>query len=132
MRHRFVVVTVRGMSMTPSYRDGDRLLIHRATRPARGRVLVIEQPPARNPGRNLRYRAARARQRGRPPLADQAVVAALPGDPVPQPLLKASAPPHPAPVPQGHLVLLGDNPRTQRRLTGTSASTPPSGSWEQW
>ncbi|MFI0790866.1 S26 family signal peptidase [Streptomyces lydicus] len=110
LRHRFIVVTVRGMSMAPSYRDGDRVLVYRTTRPARGRVLVVEQPPARNrwPKPPLPRRAGPGKAGGRHWLIKR--VAALPGDPVPQPLLRATAPPRPGPVPQGHLVLLGDNP----------------------
>lgn len=110
LRRRFVVVTVRGTSMAPSYRDGDRVLVHRTTRLARGRVLVVEQPPVRSrwPKRPLPRRAGPGEAGGRHWLIKR--VAALPGDPVPEPLLRTSTPTRPGPVPEGHLVLLGDNP----------------------
>ncbi|WP_344326092.1 S26 family signal peptidase [Streptomyces macrosporus] len=43
-RHRMIVVTVRGTSMAPTYRDGDRVLVRRTTRLVPGQVIVVEQP----------------------------------------------------------------------------------------
>ncbi|BAU81462.1 signal peptidase I [Streptomyces laurentii] len=91
---RLVVVTVRGESMRPAYRDGDRLLVRRGPgRPRRGDVVVLVPPGARHSRHWIVKR-----------------VAAAPGDRVPRgdvPALTAVPEAH---VPPGRLVLLGDNP----------------------
>ncbi|GII62211.1 hypothetical protein Skr01_22960 [Sphaerisporangium krabiense] len=103
---RFVVVTVRGVSMEPAYSEGDRVLVRRGLPSRRGQVVVV-----------------RALVRGgdrRATLPDGTVVdgpswmikrvIAVAGDPVPRqvPALTRVAEDH---VPQGRLVLLGDNAR---------------------
>ncbi|MYT11109.1 signal peptidase I [Streptomyces sp. SceaMP-e96] len=111
--HRLVVVTVRGVSMAPAYRDGDRVLVRRTARPTRGQVLVVERPAVhtRWPSRPLPAGAG-ARAVGRRQWLIKRL-AALPGDPVPEPMLSTSplARPGPPRVPAGSLVLLGDNPQ---------------------
>jgi signal peptidase I len=95
LRRRYVVVRVHGVSMTPTLRDGDRVLVRRTPvagiRP--GAVVVVAMPPPR--------------AEGDPPwLVKRAV--AVPGDPVPRdgfPVL----PDADRTVPAGQLVLLSDN-----------------------
>jgi len=91
LRRRWVVVTVEGESMAPTYADGDRVLVRRVGADAvrAGQVVVVERPEVR---RCVIKRAV-----------------AVPGDPVPVdrvPLL-GSGPERR--VPEGMLVLLGDN-----------------------
>ncbi|MGY5135839.1 signal peptidase I [Streptomyces nigrescens] len=126
--HRLVVVTVRGVSMAPAYRDGDRVLVRRTARPTRGQVLVVERPAVHTqwPSGPLPAGAG-ARAVGRRQWLIKRL-AALPGDPVPvsaspmarprpprvaEPGLSTSSLARPGPprVPAGSLVLLGDNPQ---------------------
>lgn len=106
---RWAVVTVRGSSMAPAYRDGDRVVVRRSGTPERGRVVVVEQGGGQHPGQ----RAPLAALAGAVDVAGRAWlikrVAAVPGDPVPfdtSPALAGSAGRR---VPEGALVLLGDN-----------------------
>lgn len=100
----FVTVTVRGASMAPAYRDGDRVLVRRGSRPpVVGQVVVAERPAkdgtwAAPP---LRPTATAAEVHGRRWLIKR--VAAVAGDPVPSAALPGTR------VPEGGLVLLGDN-----------------------
>ncbi|MEU2851883.1 S26 family signal peptidase [Streptomyces syringium] len=100
----FVTVTVRGASMAPAYRDGDRVLVRRGNRlPVVGQVVVAERPAkdgtwAAPP---LRPTATAAEVHGRQWLIKR--VAAVAGDPVPSAALPGAR------VPEGGLVLLGDN-----------------------
>lgn len=106
-----VTVVVSGMSMEPTYHDGDRVLVRRSVTPNRGDVVVVErpEPPPLGPWR-------------RPPIARTAGattvgardwlikrVAAVPGDPVPRHRLPILASSITERVPPGQLVLLGDN-----------------------
>ncbi|MFG1943265.1 S26 family signal peptidase [Nonomuraea sp. NPDC048826] len=100
VRRRYVLITVRGLSMWPTYHDGDRVLIRRVpvTAVRAGQVVVVAASPrdVAVPGRGTRWLLKRA--------------VAVPGDPVPRdrfPALRSV--PDPA-VPPGHLVVLGDNP----------------------
>lgn len=91
LRRRYLVVTVHGRSMLPTYSDGDRVLARhrRSAPPARiGDVVVADLPH-------------------RPGAADRVVkrVAAAPGDPVPPGVAAPGSR-----VPAGSYVLLGDNP----------------------
>ncbi|MBI0382585.1 S26 family signal peptidase, partial [Streptomyces albiflaviniger] len=43
LRRTLVVVTVRGGSMEPTYRDGERVLVRRGGRCAVGQVVVVRQ-----------------------------------------------------------------------------------------
>jgi signal peptidase I len=93
-RRRLLVVTVRGVSMEPTYSSGDRLLVRRSRLDAvrTGQVVVVRVSGAAMPGDPTDGR-----------LVKRAV--ALPGDPVP--------PQIPVPeqvVPADRLLVLGDNP----------------------
>ncbi|MFF0869840.1 S26 family signal peptidase [Nonomuraea sp. NPDC003560] len=96
-RRRLAVVTVRGESMVPALRPGDRLLVLRGKAVRRGQIVVLEPI-----GPGMRWRDG--------PLPEVAAadwvvkrVAALPGEPVPP-----QCPGLPATVPPGKLVVLGD------------------------
>lgn len=86
---RFVVVTVRGLSMEPTFRHGDRVLARRRVPVTTGQVVVVESPG----DGNLVIKR----------------VAAVPGDPVPRGRCPAIADVPERVVPPGRLVLLGDN-----------------------
>jgi signal peptidase I len=86
---RFVVATVRGSSMEPTFHPGDRVLARRRRTPSVGDVVVV-RPPDRS-GFMIKR------------------VFAVPGDPVPRALFPALADVAEAAVPPGQLVLLGDN-----------------------
>ena len=90
-RRRWMVVTVRGHSMTPTLHSGDRLVARRWIRgamPAVGDVIVF-LPDDRG------YRIKR--------------VAAIAGDPVPAWLGRDPG----ACIPAGHVIVRGDNPRSE-------------------
>ena len=90
-RRRWMVVTVRGHSMTPTLHSGDRLVVRRWIRgamPAVGDVIVF-LPDDRG------YRIKR--------------VAAIAGDPVPAWLGRDPG----ACIPAGHVIVRGDNPRSE-------------------
>lgn len=93
LRARFLTVTVRGRSMEPALRHGDRVLVRRSplARVRPGRLVVV----AAAPGLGMKWMVKRA--------------AAVPGDPVPRAEVPALATrPEPV-VPPGQLVVLGDN-----------------------
>lgn len=92
-RRRFLVVTVHGVSMEPTYVSGDRLLVRRSRldRVRAGQVVVVRVSAA----------AADDPTGGR--MVKRAV--AVPGDPVP-----AQIPVSDPVVPSGRLLVLGDNP----------------------
>jgi signal peptidase I len=105
LRHRFLVVTVRGFSMMPTLHPGDRVLVRRCrageVRP--GDVVAMRvpdgsqgerPPPESDPARSSRLAYYLKR------------VAAVAGDPVPAGVPGPGAG-EPA-VPEGMLVLLGD------------------------
>ncbi|WP_433254962.1 S26 family signal peptidase [Streptosporangium sp. CA-135522] len=102
LRRRHLVVTVRGPSMVPTYRNGDRVLVRRRSggRLRTDQVAVVDLPErmrpcpdGTSPENILRNRRVIKR------------VAAAPGDPVPFPI-EGNGPV----APPGCLVLLGDNP----------------------
>lgn len=102
-RRRLVVVQVSGMSMWPTYRPGDRVLVRRAAarQVRRGEVVVFE--PAGRSGWGT----------GPLPAPQAAVwvikrVAALAGDPVPAEVAAAVKAEPGAAVPEGALVVVGD------------------------
>jgi len=45
LRGRYVVVTVRGESMTPTYQPGERLLVRRTRKVRRGECVVFAEAP---------------------------------------------------------------------------------------
>jgi signal peptidase I len=96
LRRRFVSVDVIGISMEPTLRSGQRVLVRRAplARVHRGQLVVIA-PPADLPNRD-----------GSPPWMVKRAVA-LPGDPIPAGVPVGTSDGR---VPAGHLVVLGDNP----------------------
>jgi signal peptidase I len=97
VRRRYLVVTVRGTSMSPAYHDADRVLVRRARGaggPGRGEVVVLHAP-----GEELAKISPLLVKR----------VAAVPGDEVPADFRRAV----PVPVvPRGHLLVRGDGDRS--------------------
>ena len=96
LRRRYVLVDVTGVSMLPTLRPGDRVLVRRTRLGSvrRGQLVVVA-PPRHSPG-------------DPPWLVKRAV--ALPGDPFLD-----------APVPPGRLAVVGDNRdhSVDSRRTGT-------------
>jgi signal peptidase I len=104
IRHRYVVVTVDGVSMAPTLVNGDRVMVRRrrVTEVHRGDVVVLE-PPANPPGD---YLPGPAGVDGRRWNIKRAV--AVPGDPVPDGVPAGGI----DRVPAGSLVVFGDNPNS--------------------
>ncbi|MEV0145236.1 MULTISPECIES: S26 family signal peptidase [unclassified Nonomuraea] len=99
VRRRYLVVTVHGESMLPTYQPGERVLVRRARAGSlrTGQVVVLsELVPAGRAGLRPRWIIKR--------------VAALPGDPIPRDTVPALRVAPGIRVPAGHLVVLGDNP----------------------
>ncbi|GAA3619963.1 hypothetical protein GCM10022419_126980 [Nonomuraea rosea] len=96
-RRRLVVVQVSGVSMSPTYRPGDRVLVRRTGSVRRGQVVVFESTRPSGWGTG-------------PPAAPWAIkrVTALPGDPVPADVVRAVAAEPGAGVPEHALVVVGD------------------------
>jgi signal peptidase I len=103
---RFLVVTVRGASMEPTHRDGERVLARRDSRAAieRGSVVVVEVPDTEA----LTWSGPPRRRRCGNDLLIKRVLS-VPGDPVPRARIPALAGAAEPVVPAGFLVLLGDN-----------------------
>ncbi|MDX3312766.1 S24/S26 family peptidase [Streptomyces sp. NPDC054884] len=103
IQRSFVAVTVNGLSMSPAYKTGDRVLIRRGTRGLhKGRIVVVVRPDIETGW-------------GRNPLVVRDVqahrwyikrVVALGGERYPEKLDRDGA------VPQGHVMVVGDNPRS--------------------
>jgi signal peptidase I len=101
-RRRWVVVTIRGNSMAPTLRDGQRCLMRRIRRggAAVGRnAIVMFAAPAALGDDALPLRVKR--------------VAAVAGDPLPRWAVGAAWATGDGHVPAGKLVVVGDNPRSQ-------------------
>ncbi|MFJ7630078.1 S26 family signal peptidase [Streptomyces sp. NPDC097595] len=98
-RSSLLLITVEGVSMEPSYADGDLLLMVRRplARPRRGQAIVLREPPGAG-------RAA-PRAAGGPYAVKR--LAATSGQPSPA---GTAGLPHRTPVPAGHVAVLGDNP----------------------
>lgn len=111
LRRRYAVVDVIGVSMSPAYHPGDRVLVRRVpgTAVRRGAAVVFEPDygteDAAGPRPRVRSDAA---IKGRSWLLKRAV--AVPGDPVPRHEVPALRDVPEAAVPPGCLVVLGDNP----------------------
>jgi signal peptidase I len=106
LRRKLAVVTVRGLSMQPTLKAGDRLLIRRvrADRLRTGQIVVIDRPDAGGP--------SAGQPRNWPPAGHDWLIkrlAALPGEPTPDLMLEATVPGAEPVVPAGKLVVLGDN-----------------------
>ncbi|MEN3607925.1 signal peptidase I [Plantactinospora sp. ZYX-F-223] len=124
LRRRFVVVTVRGPSMEPALREGDRVLVRRrrAAQLRTGDLVVFAEAPeplvrrAGTPGSTPTPDPRRASVPSRPPgqvrpsdgwLIKRAVAVA--GDPVPHGAGPALATLDDEVVPPDRLVAIGDN-----------------------
>lgn len=99
VRRRYLVVTVRGSSMSPTYYDADRVLVRRTRNarsgaPGRGEVIVLRPPVEEMAGTS-------------PFLVKR--VAAVPGDDVPPDFRRAVPLPI---VPPRRLLVRGDNDRS--------------------
>ena len=99
-RRHLVAVAVSGSSREPTLRHGDRVLVRRcpltAVRPGRMIVVAAGKPVGRLP-RNY-------------PLWMIKRLVAAPGDPVPRELVPVLASVPEQAVPDGRMVVLGDNP----------------------
>lgn len=113
---RLAAVTVRGASMEPAYRDGDRVLVLRRRKAlTTGQVVVVERPdgvmrwarPPLPPGSGSGSGCGGTTLHTRQWMIKR--VAAAPGDPVPADLLPNWARGTQLRVPPDSLVLLGDN-----------------------
>jgi signal peptidase I len=97
-RQRYLVVTVRGRSMEPTLRDGERVLVRRrpVSRIPRDEIIVMASASAApsEPG-DGRYRIKR--------------IVARPRDPVPTALANDLGLPQGATVPENGILVLGDN-----------------------
>ncbi|MFG2003853.1 S26 family signal peptidase [Spirillospora sp. NPDC048911] len=96
LRRDHIAVTVRGRSMEPTYRDGDRILVRRNAKVGVGDVVLVKRP--------TRAGTAHSRVDGAAWMVKR--VAAVAGDPVPPQVTSVAG----TTVPDSHLVLLGDNP----------------------
>lgn len=111
LRRRFVVINVDGQSMRPTLDAGDRVLVRRRSlRHVRaGDIVVVENPAHQGTGRRLSAAARGSRvHSGHTWLIKRA--AAVPGDPVPASVAARVSAPAGTPVPDGRLLILGDNP----------------------
>ena len=99
LRRTFVLVTIEGSSMRPLFNTGDRVLVRRAELHEIDREqVVVLQPPASGPARvdaGPRWMIKRA--------------VALPGDTVPDEFLAAVDGDEGTVVPDGALLVVGDN-----------------------
>lgn len=108
-RRRWMVVTVEGNSMAPTLQHGQRLLARRLGRSrsggpgfSRSDIVVFVLPPEQARAlvtEDLVHRVKR--------------VAAIPGDPVPEWARQALSADASTRVPEGKVVVSGDNPRSQ-------------------
>ena len=115
---RLVMVTVRGHSMEPTFREGDRVLVRRDRAPEPGQVVVIGQPRHRRSTEPLTQDGEASEATAGFWIIKRVV--AVPGDPVPRDRIPALADVPEDRVPPGRLVLLGDNPQASidSRQTG--------------
>ncbi|WP_020551028.1 S26 family signal peptidase [Embleya scabrispora] len=99
VRSRLALVRVTGMSMAPTFVDGERLIVRRTTAVRRGDAIVFRNPVRYGAEDDLRWLVKR--------------VAAMPGDPVPREVRPAVHAVRGTAVPAGSLVVRGDAARTQ-------------------
>ncbi|MFF3920226.1 S26 family signal peptidase [Streptomyces sp. NPDC001852] len=109
LRRSVIRVTVRGVSMEPTYHDGDRLLARRGQPLLPSQAVVVEQPRPDGswPRPPISWRDGPAEVRKRTWMIKR--VAALPGDPVPRDEFPALSGAVADRVPWGTLLVLGDN-----------------------
>lgn len=116
-RRALVLITVSGGSMSPTYTDGEKLLVRRG-RPRVGDVVVFRHPwlaqTPRTATNNRTETAAANSAAGRPDVEWMVKrVVAVPADPVPRDFRQAVAALDPeTTVPSGCLLVRGDNPRS--------------------
>ncbi|NUR29496.1 MAG: S26 family signal peptidase [Catenulispora sp.] len=97
-RRALVLITVSGGSMSPTYTDGEKLLVRRGgPRPRAGDVVVVRNPRPAPARPDVAWMVKR--------------VVALPGDAVPDEIRHSAAVPD-AVVPSGCLLVRGDNMRS--------------------
>ncbi len=123
LRRSYITVTVDGPSMLPTYHPGEKLMVRRVAPGAlrAGQVVVLDGLPVRRPG-GRRPPVPVAQRRPIPVPAPAGVgsgwivkrVVAVPGDPIPRDSVEALRDEPGSRVPDGHLVLLGDNPERSR------------------
>ncbi len=110
LRRRFVVINVDGPSMQPTLYEGDRVLVRR--RPLwhlrAGDIVVVENAAHRRTGRHRRVAARGSRSLSGHRWVIKRV-AAVPGDPVPASVAATVSAAAGTPVPDGRLLVLGDN-----------------------
>jgi signal peptidase I len=99
LRHRYTVITVRGPSMTPTLREGEKVLARRVRGQAvrNGDIIILRVPGTGADGTPNRYTAVKR-------------VAATAGDPLPA-FLPPRATTSSELLPTGHLAVLSDNPK---------------------
>jgi len=95
VRRRWLVVTVRGSSMTPTLHDGQRLIARRGHDYRTGDIIVFRVELADTPALRVKR------------------VAAVGGDPVPMRLRAGVLAGVRHAVPARHVVVAGDNPRSE-------------------
>ena len=97
LRHHYTVIIVRGASMTPTLREGERVLARRVHGQAvrSGDIVILRVPGLGTDGTPNRYTAVKR-------------VAATAGDPLP-PFLRLQTTTGSELLPAGHLAVLGDN-----------------------
>jgi signal peptidase I len=135
LRRSWAVITVVGSSMEPTFHNGDRLAVRRTPRlgthrtsglsvrrtspdvVSTGEVVVVRRPGGEPGWSDQPVEAGGAAADGRRMIKR---VAAVPGEPVP-----AGVPMDDAVVPDGKLVLLGDNPEASfdSRMVGYFPAT---------
>lgn len=108
-RRRYLVVTVRGASMTPAYQDGERLLARRLRpreTPERDTVVVVDLPPVEVDVARLGGPDSWVEPATTTTTSGRMIkrVAAVPEDPVPPEIHSEHAY-----VPTGMVALRGDN-----------------------
>jgi signal peptidase I len=110
VRRTIVTITVEGMSMSPVYVDGDRVLISRriAAPVARNQVVVLE-PPHPSSGRSGPPQSGQLSRRN---WYIKRVVAVA-GDPVPAVVRVRQGLADDAIVGPGEIVVLGEHPRSE-------------------
>ncbi|MEV6923327.1 S26 family signal peptidase [Dactylosporangium sp. NPDC051485] len=109
LRRRFVIVTVLGESMAPTYAHGDRVLVRRVRlAQARTGEVVVAAWGTPEPGGPFPFTNAEP-EPGVPPTLQPWIVKRLvagPGDPVPE-AIRAAVPDRE--VPPGRFLMIGDN-----------------------